>query len=121
MSDVRDTADFINSLFRGCGLDEPDMEEVVDWISYSSGREIPSAEPSVTTPAVDEGSILSHDSDGSDDEEESASQGGYDGDHSSSDNGDDFSIFSDDGSLDTLFEEVEQEWEPAVPTWCIIA
>ncbi len=91
------------------------------------GFQIPSAvstaEPSVATPAVEEGSILSHDSDGSDDEE-NASQGGYDGDHSSSDNGDDFSIFSDDGSLDTLFEEVEavrQEWEPAVPTWCIIA
>lgn len=40
MSDERDTADFIKSLFRVSGLGELDLEDGEDWMTYSSGIKV---------------------------------------------------------------------------------
>ncbi|KAJ8697217.1 hypothetical protein PTI98_007015 [Pleurotus ostreatus] len=130
MWDNRSTVDFIKSLFRVCGFVEPDLEEGVHWMRYSStGRKTPPgilvAEPSGATTTVDEADsqVL-----GGEDEESDISEGGYDGDYSSFAEEDPLAL-SDDGSLETLsletlFDEDEaaqEEEKAAVPTWCIIS
>ncbi|KAF7428949.1 hypothetical protein PC9H_008186 [Pleurotus ostreatus] len=78
MWDNRSTVDFIKSLFRVCGFVEPDLEEGVHWMRYSStGRKTPPgilvAEPSGATTTVDEADsqVL-----GGEDEESDISEGG---------------------------------------------
>ncbi|KAF4563017.1 hypothetical protein EYR40_007266 [Pleurotus pulmonarius] len=123
MSDERDIADFISSLFRGCGLDEPNSEEVINWMTYSSGRESSSsifvAEDSAIAPSVGGGNMSIIDSN---EEQKDTSEGGHVGDVFN--DGDVLSAVSVGGLLDRLFKEVEavrREEKPAVPTWCIIA
>ncbi|KAL4255408.1 hypothetical protein AB1N83_013229 [Pleurotus pulmonarius] len=123
MSDERDIADFISSLFRGCGLDEPNSEEVINWMAYSRGRESPSsilvAEDSAIAPSVDGGNILIVDGN---DEQKDTNEAGHVGDVFN--DGDDLSALSVSGLLGRLFKDVEavrREEKPAVPTWCIIA
>ncbi|KAG9221374.1 hypothetical protein CCMSSC00406_0009823 [Pleurotus cornucopiae] len=116
MSDERDTADFIKSLFRVSGLDEPDLEEGEDWMAYSSGRNIASVIYTTglcaNAQTVNEDDALLLGNADKDEQNDVSEEECYE----------DLSALSD-GVADSKEVEAAQEegQKPAFQSWCIIA
>ncbi|KAG9221387.1 hypothetical protein CCMSSC00406_0009836 [Pleurotus cornucopiae] len=123
MSDERDTADFIKSLFRVSGLGELDLEDGEDWMAYSSGIKIASVIyttglcADAQTVEEDDALLLGN---ADEDEQNNVSEEEDLSDYYSC--CEDLSALSD-GEADSKEVEAAQEegQKPAFQSWCIIA